>query len=214
MTVTDVIKLINDIEYYETGFGGAINPNNGLITLHKQDDLVLQEHQLIKEYIEEVVDKNTTKLRKAYSDERDEELVFVMSPISLGDDTWIMYTAAPVNEVLRSANSLLFVGIISCLIAFTIIVIIILSITRNTEKILTRITNYSSSISKGDFSISMEERDLQLKDEFGILANAFAKVIENIKALNEEVKHLTTSAINGRLDKRGRQMIFKVDTKK
>jgi signal transduction histidine kinase/HAMP domain-containing protein len=200
VSIEKIIGLIKSIEYFDTGFAGIIDPKSGVIPLHEQDNMILEDEELVKKYSEEVINKNKTIIKTDFNNKLN---LFVMSPISLGDDTWVMYTVVPFVEVMKSTGGLAVIGLMGSLVALILLSIIIIKNIDNTEKRLIKITNYANNIANGDFSILMKDKDLKGKDEFGLLVSAFEKVSENIKSLNLDAEKITTSAIYGKLYVRG-----------
>lgn len=74
-----------------------------------------------------------------------------------------------------------------------------LMISRSISKPIKKMVDAAEKLAAGDVEIAL---DIRSKDEVGILANAFGKVIEAIKKLIDDANMLSAAAVEGRLSTR------------
>ncbi len=104
---------------------------------------------------------------------------------------------AMANKSLGS-SSMVTIGIVALLVLI-LAVSLALVVTNSIRKPIARIVAGADMLASGNIDIRL---DINTKDEIGILANAFAKVINAIGALTTDINKLVRAAENGNLEER------------
>lgn len=96
-----------------------------------------------------------------------------------------------------TGNNVILIMLVIAILALVFAIIIGIVIARVITKNIGKLVDSANKISNGDLDFNIEIRS---KDEFGILGNAFIKIINSLKNLIKDTDMLTKAAVVGKLN--------------
>ena len=117
-----------------------------------------------------------------------------------GNTIGVLAAAMPLTDIESSRNQTLIMTVcISAAIVLISVLSIFLFVRRNIRKPLLTIADKATKIAAGETDITFNYRR---KDEIGVLATSFDRMMQSIKSLSEDTGMLTQAALNGNLSAR------------
>ncbi|MCT4584286.1 MAG: methyl-accepting chemotaxis protein [Peptostreptococcaceae bacterium] len=180
IALDELSKSISDIKI--EGESPYLIDGNGVIIAHEDSNILnsLNVYEGTYDEITAIKDeiKNNDKLSKTYK--HDNEDYYISSTI-IKNTSWKVITSFPsskLDEHIKSALINMLMILIVILIAIGIASYLIgNSITKPIQLLVSDITK----ISKGDFSLDINKKLLNQKDEIGILSNSIDRLKDNLK---------------------------------
>ncbi|WXR60359.1 methyl-accepting chemotaxis protein [Peptostreptococcaceae bacterium AGR-M142] len=195
ISLGELSKSISDIKI--EGESPYLIDGNGVIIAHEDNNVLntLNAYDGTYEEIKSIKDeiKNNDNLSKTYKyDDED----YYVSSAKIQNTSWKVITSFPssrLDEHIRSALTNMLLILIVILLTITIASYLIgNSITKPIKLLVDDI----SKISKGDFSIDINEKLLNQKDEIGILSNSINRLKDNLKDVFTTIKNSSDEILN------------------
>lgn len=197
---SDLSNVVSDINIGENGETFIIN-KEGTLVAHKDSNLVLDSHNLLKSSTEndnmielsEIVNKmiNAETGVGEYNDGANDRLIGY-TPIN-GTD-WSLAVTAHNDEILSELSQLAKNSLLISIIMIVIAVALVLLIGIQIANPIANVTKHIKLIASGDFTKEVSKSYLNKKDETGELSRAidtlnksFIKLIGNITSTSEQV---------------------------
>jgi len=108
---------------------------------------------------------------------------------------WVMMTEFDQEEVLGSINTLLYLLVIISVIIILITVIVIIIFSGTIVNPISKIVNQIEILSDGDFTVQIDKKLIERKDEIGNIASMLYTMSNNLNELVTNVK-ITANSIN------------------
>ena len=190
ISLENIDQVISELSFYGTGFAGLM-ANNGYVISHNNLDLIgtpYQETGAVKNHPEignvvEAIEQGFTYSIEGFSNALETDVYRLFTPIHFEgvEKPWSAFLAAPKDQVLKEANSLMVTIISIGLVIAILLTVILLFVTRSIVNPIQAIAHYMDFISKGD--ISQEELIVKAKDETGRLAQALNAMQAGLREL-------------------------------
>jgi len=117
-----------------------------------------------------------------------------------GEAIGMLAAAMPLTDIENSRNQTLIMSVsVSAAVVLVAVLSILLFVSRNIRKPLLSIAEKAKKISSGETDITLNYRR---KDEIGVLAASFDRMMQSIKALTADTGVLTQAALDGNLSAR------------
>ncbi|MCR4429536.1 MAG: methyl-accepting chemotaxis protein [Tepidanaerobacteraceae bacterium] len=189
-----ISDLVGNITYGRSGYAFAVD-NRGKIVAHKDSNKVLEQENVTEKV---KTDSSLASFASAVKnmiqgDERvetyelqDQKYIIAYAPLK--STGWSLAVAAPESEVMEKTSSLKRWA----LIASTIIILLALAVTyafsASITNPLTMAVLFLGNVAAGDFTVTVPEKFMRMKDETGKLAAALAQLQANIRPLLSNLK--------------------------
>ena len=173
----DIIKsMVDDVRIYDSGYAFLAN-DKGEIMFHKTYPFGTSMGRVDESLIPLVVElENGTSGSNLFS-YVNENVKKKMAFRTLRNGMRLAVTA-PLSEIDKSKNLLLFQIVISLLIIAPLSVLVTVVITRRIIKPLKELNTAAKKIAEGDLSISLTQ---QTKDEVGTLSDSFQQTVNHLQ---------------------------------
>lgn len=177
-------QYIQDQVVMEEGFMRILS-NSGIVVAHKNFDRVGDfsgelDDQGQGEYID-IIQNGDIYTSIEYSTALDENTFKSLAPIKVGGTYWTVGTILTQDEIMGEWNKRITIMIMVGLLILGSISGLILFIASSVGKSLLRITELAGNIADFDITKLASEELLLRKDEVGVLANAFNKILSSLK---------------------------------
>ncbi len=195
-------RIVSSIKVYQTGYAYMIS-RNGSIVSHPKKEYILNTtiFSLAEETNSPVLDeigRNMVRGRSSFAEVEYHNLVtgkkswLTYAPVSLSG--WSLGIVYPVEELTSSLNDLFKIVIIFALIGATILLIVIVFISRSITRPLRKLAFASRQISGGNFHAALpvvKTRDEigDLTKSFGLMQEELSQTIGRLKAANDELEN-------------------------
>ncbi|MBN1927567.1 MAG: SpoIIE family protein phosphatase [Prolixibacteraceae bacterium] len=192
-------KFVMSINVYETGYGLVLSKNGKIIT-HPVKSLMMNESIFsiaeaqnlpqLREIGKSMVRGDEGMAEVEYHNQKNGKLSWISyAPIKLNG--WSIALIFPVEEFMADVNGLALNLFVLCLGGLSIILVIIILISRSITLPLRQLSRVSQRIAKGNFQVKLPE--IKSKDELRELHNSFAYMQEKLSEYIMNLKE-TTSA--------------------
>ncbi|MDN5341693.1 MAG: methyl-accepting chemotaxis protein [Oceanotoga sp.] len=167
----DIKNLVLSEKVYDTGYAYLVNNDNKLI-VHKE------------------LEGNTSKLAETLKNSKsgyteDEEKFFGYSTLLNG---WKYIISVPKSEVLSGLNILITSLIIISIVSLAVVILIILLITSKIVKPIKEVSIVADRVAENDLTTDVDKKLVNRKDEIGVLAKSFEKMIESLRTIIDNMQ--------------------------
>ncbi len=182
ITLDNVSEIVQAIKIYDTGFALLMDNFNGFFD--NGDILEGFSDELKNEIIEKTNSGNG--IIQMQVNGKDMLIGFA----SLEND-YILYTFAPVDEVLKSTYTLLTLVIIIAIIALIFSVFFAISVGRGISRPIKKVSYHLNQIADGDYSFVIDNTLLNNKDETGQLSVSMSKVKDRLLYISTKLEEIS-----------------------
>ena len=183
--LSELQKYIEDQVVMEDGFMRILS-NTGIVVAHKKFDRVGDfSGELDKngqgEYVS-IIQNGEIYTSIEYSTALNQNTFKSLAPIKVGGTYWTVGTILTEDEIMEESNKSIFTMVILAIIILITVSSLIIFIANSIAKSLSKVTEIAEDVADLDISNSVPENLLSRKDEVGILANAFEKILDSLKS--------------------------------
>lgn len=180
----DLQQYIENQVVMEEGFMRILS-NTGIVVAHQNFDRVGDfsgelDNQGQGDYIE-IIQNGDIHTSIEYSTALDENTFKSLAPIKVADVYWTVGTILTQDEIMAESNKRIMIMIIIAVVILSSISALILLIASSIGKSLLKITELAGNIADFDITELPSKELLLRKDEVGVLANAFNKILNSLK---------------------------------
>jgi signal transduction histidine kinase/HAMP domain-containing protein len=219
VSLTWLQEYMNSIKICKTGYGFMVSSNGTIIT-HPNKDLIMnetifsiadgQKSPMLRTIGKNMISGKTSFAEFEYRNLRTGKLSWIAyAPIPINN--WSIGIVFPVDEFMADVNKLVFNLIILCIGGLTILLLLIIFISRSITSPLRALTNAAGKFGQGDFDVRLP--DINSEDEIGKLNTSFifmqealASTIHDLLDASEQLKES-----NEKLEEYNRNLELKVD---
>ncbi len=187
ITVDDLIKIVSDIKFGQTGYAYVIQ-KNGLTIMHPDKEMVMKNNFLtdanadpiLKSMTAEIV-KNEKGLTKYTYLGAEKYSAYHRIP----GTSWSLGVNVAVGEVTGKLKSLMWMSIVIVIVVIVIAAVVAGVLANGFAKPIQELNLFANRIANGDLSESKSRNNS--KDEIGQLGKAFTTMTENLRCLIQKV---------------------------
>ncbi|HPQ88420.1 MAG TPA: methyl-accepting chemotaxis protein, partial [Gammaproteobacteria bacterium] len=208
----DIQSLVEQIKPYQTGLA-ALFTSSGVIASHFDSSRMAKNG---KETEHDMAGDNLSDMFKAiengkefsfnnYSEEMNSDIYIYINPFKIGNaqETWSLVISVPMSKVLENANRLMWLFTIICIIAVSIIIVVIFLIGKSITNPIGACEQMINKIKEKDLASNKEQKVFKYttrQDEVGNIVNALIRMekeyAETIAVFKTSVEELNGSAEN------------------
>ena len=182
--LTELQQYIQDQVVMENGFMRILS-NTGIVVAHKNFDRVGDfsgelDDQGQGDYVE-IIQNGDIHTSIEYSTAMNENTFKSLAPIKVGGTYWTVGTILTQSEIMAESNKRMMIMMIVAFIILASISALILRLASSVGRALLKVTDLASNIANFDITKIAAEDLLLRKDEVGMLANAFNKILTSLK---------------------------------
>ncbi|WIV13015.1 methyl-accepting chemotaxis protein [Proteiniborus sp. MB09-C3] len=188
---------ISDIKYAQTGYAFIID-KEGNIAAHPDESLIMSDKLKYENIKNDSNYKSLAVLFKKMMAGETGQASYIFEGINklngyapIGETGLSIAVTAPENEVLKELNNLRYLTIIIIVISAIVAVIVSSIISRYISKPIEMVTKRAGGIANLDFSINIEDKFLNRKDEIGVISSSLQTILENFKGFVTNVTFLS-----------------------
>lgn len=205
----EISNIVNDISFGETGKAFMLN-SEGIKIAHYNNELVInQDNDLINVKEDSSLTKLVALENKMIKGEQGvggylyhgAEKTLVYAPVK--STTWSLAVTVNKSEILSELNTLIYYIVALAVIFLVLAFIVSILFARSISNRIKLAIIYINPIAEGDFSESIDEKHLKMKDEIGQMIQALARmqasmkdmlkvVISNSIKIDEDAQSLST----------------------
>ena len=182
--LTQIQAYIQDQVVMEQGFMRILS-NSGIVVAHKNFERVGDfsgelDDQGQGEYID-IIQNGDIHTSIEYSTALNQNTFKSLAPIQVGGTYWTVGTILTQDEIMAASNKRIMIMVVIALLILASLSALILLIASSVGKSLLRVTELAGNIASFDISKLVSDDLLLRRDEVGILANAFNKILTSLK---------------------------------
>lgn len=187
-----LLKKINDIRLFDTGYVKLISESGVLITHPSVDKVGKMAEELDGEagkgLLSKIVAGETYNGLK-YSSTLGGMAYKVFVPMKLAESgpTWILGSTIPLNEMNKEAVNIRMITIGTTIVGLFIIALVVFAYINNVTKWIAKIANAATVISTGDLRVNIDHKLIERHDEIGHLAKAFEDMKNNLTVVANDL---------------------------
>jgi methyl-accepting chemotaxis protein len=210
--IGNVQGLIEQIKPFETGVA-AMFTSSGVVAAHFDPSRIAKDGTKTEQ---DMAGENLSDMFKAieegrefsfinYSDAMNSDVYIYINPFQIGhaENLWSLAIGVPMNKVLENANRLMWLFVIICIVAVSVIILIIFFIGKSITNPISACEQMIDKIKGKDLATDKEQKVLKYterKDEIGNIVHALISMekeyAETISVFKTSVEELNGSAEN------------------
>ncbi|MDR0854391.1 MAG: methyl-accepting chemotaxis protein [Clostridiales Family XIII bacterium] len=196
--MTGLVDKMNAGKILDDGYIITFSPS-GLVATHSNPDDLLTHYRdnwmsIFESDFEEIAANGGTKYASGYSPSHDEEMIFAMHGVNIGDTEqyWNVCAIVPRSDVDEAGAGLSIVIIAVGVVLILLVSIIIFIIIRKLLADLPKLTSALDSLASGDIAhLSLDKLTEEKTDnEIALLARSFGRMVESIQKQVDAVQAL------------------------
>lgn len=189
-------QTVSDFSLYESGKAILVS-NEGVIVGYHDADLVGKPmSELFPEAITErlLQGKDVTESMVFHEGSH----AYSVAPVRFGavDAPWLAVAVVPEKEVMKDADRLMQLSILTIVAAMLLMAIVSITISRQIVKPIQAITLIGRHLEKGDFTKELPGSYLRRKDEIGEIAGSFELMRQSLSGVIGQVSRLSEQTAN------------------
>ncbi|MFW5981196.1 MAG: methyl-accepting chemotaxis protein, partial [bacterium] len=195
----DVIDIVTDVEFKETGYAYMFNDQGIFVAHHNQEYVMDEFNPLFEAQEDESLSSLASIVQQAVSNESGfgeysfEDQDFFMGYSNVAGTNWNVAVTATRDEVLADLYRLRDFILMTSIILLIISLILVYLISARLAKPIEEVAKHAEIIASGDLSQEIANSFLKRNDEIGILAKSFNNMSRNLKSLITQLSDLASS---------------------
>lgn len=193
--ISSLQRMVESITPYGTGIA-AIYSNNGTVAAHFDEkrlgkQMRKAESELFGDQTEafaEAVRRGDSFSLRFHSGERDTDMQYLSTPLSIGNSTtpWSFAVGVPMDRVLAPVSSMFRYTLIIGVLIIGVVSLAVVLVSRSIVNPIRRTADMLKDIAEGEGDLT-RRLDVTNNDEIGEMANYFNMFVEKIRTLIRQV---------------------------